>query len=297
MEEADVTTGQAVEFEVALNARSQPQARNLRVLPHDVRLPGDPLGTFEDQADSNDDSKTKEGSKSKAVSKNKDDSTPRTSSPSTTATGGSSCSPPSRTRTTSDLSSAASTTSVGKPKSENIELLEQAVRRCCCSEEMWSLVNQYGNMFGKRHAIIALYLLGTYRQKRERWSMPLTATILSKLFCFPPWHFTACEATCILWSLATLDETHCDTEAHAVAMGLGEEGLRRFHEFKPAQMATFVNSLSRLVWRASEDELVGRVTKSFSEFASGCGSVPRFSPQELQHWTGFLWRAAFASDV
>merc|ERR1719356_1849830 len=57
-------------------------------------------------------------------------------------------------------------------------------------------------------------------------------------------------------------------------------------------MATLVSSLSRLVKGQEEDEIVGKITTNFSDYALGTGGLPRFPPEELRQWTTFLQEAA-----
>lgn len=112
----------------------------------------------------------------------------------------------------------------------------------------------------------------------------------------PPRELGADEASRVLWALAALEEVKEHLGAHRFAIQLGQEALKRHHEFSPAQMATFVNALSRLVRGAEEDELVGKITTQFSEYAIGNGAFPRFPPEELKTWTEFLQEASSASS-
>lgn len=167
--------------------------------------------------------------------------------------------------------------------------IEEMLRKCSGSADMWEIIEQYGHSFGKKHVVTALYQLGLCRQYERRSSHTgLTSALVDRLVLFSPRELTADEASRVLWALAILEEVSNHSNAHRFAIELGEEAAQRFHEYSPAQMASFVNSLSRLVKAPEEDELVGKITTNFSDYALGNGTLPRFPPDEIRHWTDFL---------
>jgi cold shock CspA family protein len=178
------------------------------------------------------------------------------------------------------------------------EQIEEMLRGCSGSSDMWEIIEQYGHTFGKKHVVTALYQLGLCRQYEKRSTEEnLTKALVDRLVLFAPAELTADEASRVLWALAVLEEVGSHMDAHRFAIQLGEQAVTRFSEFNPAQMAGFVNSLSRLVRDPSEDELVGKITTEFSNYAlGGTGALPRFAPHELQPWKTFLQEASAQSQ-
>jgi len=171
----------------------------------------------------------------------------------------------------------------------NSETIEDLLRKCTGSTGMWELIEQYGHHFGKKHVVTALYQLGLCRQyERRMMHASLTSALVDRLVRCPPREIAADEASKVLWALAMLEEVRDNANAHSLAIELGEEAAKRYNEFSPAQMATLVNSLSRLVRAPEEDELVAKITTNFSDYALGGGALPRFPPEELRTWTNFL---------
>lgn len=178
------------------------------------------------------------------------------------------------------------------------EQIEEMLRGCSGSSDMWEIIEQYGQHFGKKHVVTALYQLGLCRQYEKRSAeVNLTSALVDRLVLFPPAELTADEASRVLWALAVLEEVSGHTQARQFAMDLGKQAAKRFSEFTPAQMAGFVSSLSRLVRSPEEDKLVGKITEQFSDYAlGGTGALPRFAPHELTSWTNFLKDAANAQN-
>jgi len=175
----------------------------------------------------------------------------------------------------------------------SMEPIEEMLRSCSGSIDMWEIIEKYGHTFGKKQVVTALYQLGLCRQhERRTTAASLTGALVDRLVQIPPRDLTADEASRVLWALAILDEVRGHNNAHRFAMDLGGEALKRCHEFNPSQMASFVNSLSRLVRSSEEDELVGKITMSFSDYALGSGSLPRFPAEELRTWQNFLQEAS-----
>ncbi|CAE8643202.1 unnamed protein product, partial [Polarella glacialis] len=183
------------------------------------------------------------------------------------------------------------------------EPIEEIIRKCSGSAGMWEIIEQYGQFFSKKHVVTALYQLGLCRQYERRSgsvaseTRSLTRALVDRLVHVPPRELAADEASRVLWALAALEEAKDHSGAHRFALDLGQEASKRYHEFSPSQMATFVNSLSRLVRAPDEDELVGKITMSFSEYALGNGAFPRFPPEELKSWTSFLQEASGSSQT
>lgn len=158
---------------------------------------------------------------------------------------------------------------------------------------MWAIIEQYGHSFGKRHVVTALYQLGLCRQYERRATHPdLTSALVDRLVQVPARDLTSDEATRALWAMSILEEVRSHAEAHRFALELLDETIKRFHEFSPPQMATFVQAMSKLVRSSAEDEQVARLTTVFSDYALGSGALPRFPPEELRTWTQFLQFAA-----
>lgn len=178
--------------------------------------------------------------------------------------------------------------------SGSYEAIEDMLRMCSGSQDMWEIVEQFGHTFTKKHVVSALYQLGLCRQyEKGSTATGPTSALVDRLVLFPPREFTADEASRVLWALAMLDEVRNHTTAHHFVIQLGEEGANRCHEFTPPQMASFVNSLSRLARGHDEDELVGKITTKFSDYALGStGAVPRFAPEDLAMWKNFLQEAS-----
>lgn len=178
------------------------------------------------------------------------------------------------------------------------EQIEEMLRGCSGSSDMWEIIEQYGQHFGKKHVVTALYQLGLCRQYEKRSAeVNLTSALVDRLVLFPPAELSADEASRVLWALAVLEEVSGHAQARQFAMDLGKQAAKRFSEFTPAQMAGFVSSLSRLVRSPEEDKLVGKITEQFSDYAlGGTGALPRFAPHELTSWTNFLKEAANAQN-
>jgi cold shock CspA family protein len=175
------------------------------------------------------------------------------------------------------------------------ESIEEMLRTCSGSSDMWEIIEQWGHKFGKVHVVTALYQLGLCRQYEKRPAeASLTGALVDRLVLFPAHELSADECHKVLWALAILEEVRNHTKAHNFAIELGEEAAKRYQEFTPSQMAGLVSSLSRFVRTAEEDKLVGRVTTNFSDYALGGqnGALPRFAPHELATWTNFLKEAA-----
>jgi len=169
--------------------------------------------------------------------------------------------------------------------------IEEMLRKCKGSAELWEIVEQYGHAFHKKQMVAVLYQLGLCRQYERgtpHESIGLTHALVDRLVIFAPGMLTSDEASKVLWAMAVVEEINSHQNAHRFAMELGKEAVNRLHDFSPAQMANFVGSLSRLVKQADEDELVAKITAQFSEYAFGNGTFPRFPPQEIQIWAEFL---------
>jgi len=169
------------------------------------------------------------------------------------------------------------------------EPIELMLRKCTGSADMWELIEQYGHSFGKKHVVAALYQLGLCREyERRTIHASLTNALLDRLVLFPAKDLTADEAAHVLWAFAILEEVRSHANAHRFAMELASEAVKRHHEFSPNLMASFVTSLTRLIRSPEEDDLVGKITTNFSDYALGSGALPRFPPEELRVWTNFL---------
>jgi len=92
----------------------------------------------------------------------------------------------------------------------------------------------------------------------------------------------------VLWALAILGVVDKHRGAHDFAIQLGEQAAQRYQEFSPSQMATFVSNLNRLAVTPQEEELVQNIVLSFTEYAFGNGTVPRFPQEDIKTWTSFL---------
>lgn len=177
------------------------------------------------------------------------------------------------------------------PGLNGADILEEKLHQCEGSAALLDVLKHHGHSFTKRHFVTSIDLLRLHRQ-REYWSAPLTLAFVDRLVQVPPWQFAADEASRALCGLAALDEVHQHVATRQFALGLGAEGLRRFHEFSPAEMADFVRSLAVFSRSAGEDELVGQVTQRYSDFALSNGmSMQR---DELRPWLEFLQSAAAA---
>lgn len=175
---------------------------------------------------------------------------------------------------------------VGQYSSESIL---DMIRACRGSKEMSELVQQCGHYFDKSHVVTALYQLGLCRQvERGAIATELTEALVQRTAIIPPRDLAAEEASRVLWALSILKEVQEHPDAHSFAMRLGQEAVLRYAEFSPSQMAHLVGSLSKFVRTSEEDELVGKVTTLFSDFASGGGNLPKFPAEELRTWTQFL---------
>merc|ERR1740130_977956 len=112
------------------------------------------------------------------------------------------------------------------------EAIEEMLRGCSGSSDMWEIIEQYGHSFGKKHVVTALYQLGLCRQYEKRSAeVNLTSALVDRLVLFSPGELTADEASRVLWALAVLDEVSGHSKAHRFAMELGEQAAKRFSEF------------------------------------------------------------------
>mmetsp|Transcript_116911 Transcript_116911/g.233007 ORF Transcript_116911/g.233007 Transcript_116911/m.233007 type:complete len:529 (-) Transcript_116911:97-1683(-) len=176
------------------------------------------------------------------------------------------------------------------------EPVELMLRKCTGSSDMWGLIEQYGHSFGKKHVVAALYQLGLCREYEQRTiHASLTNALLDRLVLFPAKDLTADEAAHVLWAFAKLEEVRSHDNAHRFAVKLAQEASNRYHEFSPKLMASFVTSLTRLIRSSEEDDLVGTITRNFSEYAGASGALPRSQPEELRVWTNFLQEVSVPS--
>lgn len=177
--------------------------------------------------------------------------------------------------------------------------IEDMIRQCNSPARMQEIIEQYGQHFMKRHVVTALYQLGLCRQHDKKQgnlqateSGSLTRALIDRLVHIPAEELAADEAANVQWALAALEEVKTHPRAHQYAFQLGQQAKKRYMEFSPSQMATFVSALSRLVQQPSDDELVCQIVTQFSEYSSGNGTFPRFPPEELKTWTAFLQEAS-----
>eukprot|EP00435_Cladocopium_sp_Y103_P030284 s469_g7.t1 len=177
--------------------------------------------------------------------------------------------------------------------------IEDMIRQCNSPARMQEIIEQYGQHFLKRHVVTALYQLGLCRQHDKKQgnlqateSGSLTRALIDRLVHIPAEELAADEAANVQWALAALEEVKTHPRAHQYAFQLGQQAKKRYMEFSPSQMATFVSALSRLVQQPSDDELVCQIVTQFSEYSSGNGNFPRFPPEELKTWTAFLQEAS-----
>lgn len=180
--------------------------------------------------------------------------------------------------------------------------IEEKLRNCNGSNDMWDIIEKFGHSFEHKHVVTALYALGLCRQ-HERQSNSntsykgLTDAIVDRLVLFSSRELSAEEASRVVWALATLDESAAAT-AHAFIVRLAREVSQRYQEFSPSQMATFVTAMFRLARGSEEEELVGTIMTSFTDYALGMGrnSLPRFPAEELTTWRNFLAEVAYAGS-
>ncbi|CAJ1357259.1 unnamed protein product [Effrenium voratum] len=187
---------------------------------------------------------------------------------------------------------------------ESEQSIEELIRNCNSTSGMQEIIERFGQHFSKRHVVTALYQLGLCRQHEKSTSQAqdsssLTRALIDRLLQVDAAELSADEASRVQWALAALDE-ECSLKArvkghqkaHNYAMLLGQQAKKRYAEFSPSQMATFVSALSRLVWHAEDDQLVGEIVTQFSEYSSGNGSFQRFPVEELKAWMNFLQEAS-----
>lgn len=186
----------------------------------------------------------------------------------------------------------------GGAKSADSDGIEDMIRKSSGTSGLWEVIEQYGQLFSRKHVVIALYQLGLCLQHERGHgsviapeSRSLTRALIDRLVHVPPHELAADEASKTLWALASMEEVREHLGAHQFCIKLGQEVSQRYSEFSPSQMATFIGGLSMLIKDASEDELVGQITTSFSKYAMGDGGFPRFPQEELKIWTSFLQEA------
>lgn len=169
------------------------------------------------------------------------------------------------------------------------EPLEEMLWKSSGPANMWEIIEQHGHLFGKSHVTIALYHIGLCRYYQGgRSHESLTSALVDRLVLFSPSEFSASEASRVLWALAGLEELRGHQKAHNFAVQLAEEAEQRLEEFSTTQMVRLVTSLTKLVKGPGEDELLGRLITSFSDYVLGSGLMPRFPPEEMRVWTVFL---------
>ncbi|CAE7269610.1 unnamed protein product [Symbiodinium natans] len=191
----------------------------------------------------------------------------------------------------------ASNTSFSQDASDTtLPQFEEELRKCNTEQAINDIIETYGQHFTKGHVVAALYQLGLCRQKPRDDSEPkntgLAMALLERVLTIQSKSLTAEEASRVVWALAALEEVQRNDRAAEYAMELGGQARARLSEFNPAQMATLVGALSRIVRKAQDDTLVADITTKFSEYASGNGSFPKFPAQDLKIWTQFLMEAA-----
>merc|ERR1719199_1106492 len=99
------------------------------------------------------------------------------------------------------------------------EAVEEMLRGCSGSSDMWEIIEQFGHSFGKKHVVTALYQLGLCRQYEKREAqVNLTSALVDRLVLFNPSELSADEASRVLWALAVLDEMSNHAQAHHFAM-------------------------------------------------------------------------------
>mmetsp|Transcript_91219 Transcript_91219/g.254763 ORF Transcript_91219/g.254763 Transcript_91219/m.254763 type:complete len:531 (-) Transcript_91219:303-1895(-) len=167
--------------------------------------------------------------------------------------------------------------------------INESLRRCATASDIWAVIEQHGHSFGKQHVVTALYQLGLCRRyDRSPSHAQLISALIDRLMQFSPRDLSTDEVNRVLWAFATLKDVSNNTNAHRFVTGLGNLVCERYDDYTPAQMASLLGSLSKLMNSPAEDELVGRITTKFTDYALGNGSLPRFPPEELQTWTDFL---------
>lgn len=176
--------------------------------------------------------------------------------------------------------------------------VEESLQSCATSKDIDQIIASRGHEFNKRNVVTALYQLGLFRQYENQPNEPsLTVALLDRILVAQVDSFDAEQASRVIWALAQLDEMKNNANAHRLAMELAHHAVKSHRDYTPVQMTKFVQSLSRLVRSQEEDELVGKLTTLFSEFAMGQGdgsSLPRFPQEDLRIWEGFLREASGA---
>lgn len=269
IQESGVIVGQHVYFDVELNNKGHPQARNIvAVNPHEAMQWGDPYNSwgYGNMSYGNYGGCGFNGGY-------------------TYGGGGGSSGGGNNNRNTFE-----------PPASDTLPQFEEELRKCNTEQAINDIIELYGQHFTKGHVVAALYQLGLCRQKPRSDSEPknvgLAAALLERIMQIPSKTFAAEEASRVVWALAALDEVQTNSRAGEYAMELGAQARARLSEFNPAQMATLVGALSRIVRKPSDDALVAEITTKFSEYASGNGSFPKFPQQDLKIWTQFLVEAS-----
>jgi len=180
--------------------------------------------------------------------------------------------------------------------SDTLPQFEEELRKCNSEQSINDIIETYGQHFTKGHVVAALYQLGLCRQKPsdgpETRNVGLATALLERVMSIQSKSLTADEASRVVWALAALEEVQKNERAAEYAMEIGGQARARFAEFQPAQMATLVGALSRMVRKPQDDQLVAEITTKFTDYSSGDGKFPKFPAQDMKIWTQFLMEAS-----
>eukprot|EP00439_Symbiodinium_sp_Y106_P002684 s4566_g1.t1 len=186
IQESGVIVGQHVYFDVELNNKGHPQARNIvAVNPHEAMQWGDPYNSWGY-------GNMSYGNYGGGCGFNGGYSY---------GGGGSGSGGGSNNRNTFE-----------PPASDTLPQFEEELRKCNTEQAINDIIELYGQHFTKGHVVAALYQLGLCRQKPRNDSEPknvgLAAALLERIMQIPSKTFAAEEASRVVWALAALDEEH-----------------------------------------------------------------------------------------
>jgi len=166
-----------------------------------------------------------------------------------------------------------------------------------------SLLSSYANSFQKDHmvAVAALYRLATIQAWSQGQQPVSVAPFLSCIFAFEPElkSFSPLEAGQVLWSFNRLEASSGKERAFAMKLcqvvNDDSNDVRcGYKKFTPAEMVAFMSELSRLIRNSTDDTLIGEVIDKYSAWGLGESSsegkavTPRWTPKELSVWTDYL---------
>jgi len=150
-------------------------------------------------------------------------------------------------------------------------------------------------------AVAALYRLATLQAWSQPGQQPLSAApFLSCIFAFEPElkNFSPSEACQVVWSFNKLEASSGKERAFAMKLcqvvSDDSSDIRcGYKKFQPPEMVSFMQELNGLIRNSSDDALIAEVIDKYSEWGLGeskssSESEPRWAQRDVEVWANYL---------